>query len=320
MDKNDIKFKPKIGIVIPCYNEEQVLFETNSQLVNTLSDLINEGIIDSGSKLIYVDDGSKDKTWDTIAQLHINSMHVEGIKLAKNVGHQKALLAGLMTSKDKYSALISIDADLQDDINVIREFVLKFIEGFEIVYGVRKERAQDTFFKRNTALLFYKLMNLLGVSLISNHADFRLMGKKALDALEKYNEVNLFLRGIIPTIGYPTTAVYYDRKKRFAGHSKYPLKKMLELSFDGITSFSIKPLRAISTLGGLILLSDSLYLIYSIIQNLLGNTITGWTSVIISIWLIGGFQILAIGVIGEYIGKIYQETKNRPKYFIEKLL
>lgn len=309
-----------LNLVIPCYNEEEALPLTKKVLDNKMQELINNGIISKNSKVVLVNDGSKDNTWEIITSMHKeNSMYV-GINLSKNKGHQNALLAGLMYAKNHCDISISMDADLQDDINVMDDMITKYNEGAEIVYGVRSSRKKDTLFKKITAESFYKFMNIMGVEIIFNHADCRLMSKKALDGLNEYTEVNLFLRGIVPQIGYKTDVAYYERNERVAGNSKYPLKKMLAFAIDGITSFSVKPLRMISSLGFMILFLSFIILIYSVIMKLIGNTVSGWTFIVCSIWLIGGIQTLCLGVIGEYIGKIYNETKHRPRYIVENIL
>lgn len=309
--------KPLLTVVVPCYNEEEVLNETMKQLSSVLDDLIGEQLISEESKLLFVDDGSKDDTWSIIAMESVNNKYVKGIKLARNVGHQKALLAGLEIAKEKSDCVISIDADLQDDISVIREFIKKYIEGYDIVYGVRSSRKKDTFFKRTTAQGFYKLMNKLGIHLVYNHADYRLMSKRALEELSRFKEANLFLRGIVPMIGFRSTKVYYERKERHAGETKYPLKKMLSFAFDGITSFSVAPIRLLTMIGFLLFFIGGIAGSYALYQKWFGHTNSGWTSLMISIWLLGGLQIIGIGVIGEYIGKIYEEVKGRPKYAID---
>lgn len=309
--------EPKLTIVVPCYNEEEVLPETIAQLNNMLGELITEKLISNESKLLFVDDGSKDKTWSLIYKESLENRAVHGLKLSRNVGHQNALLAGLLTAKKSSDCVISIDADLQDDIQIIREFIVKFKDGFDIVYGVRKRRDTDHIFKKKTAEFFYKLMRKLGVNLIYNHADYRLMSKRAIDELERFEEVNLFLRGIVPLIGFPSTSIYYDRKERLAGTTKYPLKKMLSFAFEGITSFSITPIRFVLLLGLVSFFVSFLFGCYFITLKFLGGAETGWTSLITSIWLIGGLQLIAIGLIGEYIGKIYKEAKRRPKYSID---
>lgn len=305
---------------MPCYNEEAVLYETSSKILEKLNELINNKKISSKSKILFVNDGSKDKTWSIIEELYEKDNHYMGLSLSRNFGHQKALLAGLMEAKKNADMVISMDADLQDDIDVIEDFVDEYYKGNDIVYGVRKSRKKDTFFKRNTALLFYKLMKKMGVDIVYNHADYRLMSKRALDELEKFKEVNLFLRGLIPLLGFNSTKIYYERKNRFAGESKYPLKKMLTFAFDGITSFSIKPIKLIMSFGFIISILSVLILLYALIVKIFGYTVDGWTFIIISIWLLGGLQMFSIGIIGEYIGKIYQETKARPKYIIEKVI
>ncbi len=315
-----IKMSKVLYMVIPCYNEEAVLPETSKQLREKLNKLIKNKKIDKKSRIMFVDDGSKDQTWTIIEELTKKDDIYAGVKLSRNRGHQNALLAGLMTAKEKADIVISMDADLQDDINVIDEMVAKNSEGYEIVYGVRSNRKKDTFFKRFTAQGFYRLMTMLGVDIVYNHADCRLMSKPALEALSNYKEVNLFLRGLVPLVGYKSTICYYERNVRFAGESKYPLKKMLTFAFDGITSFSIKPLSMILGLGLLILLISIIIMIYSLVVKLLGETVPGWTFITISIWFIGGLQMISIGVIGEYIGKIYYETKQRPRYIIEKVI
>ena len=311
---------PCLYIVIPCYNEEAVLPETSKRILDKLGRMIQQEICSDASRVLFVDDGSKDATWELIAQLHAQDPHFAGCKLAHNRGHQNALLAGLMTARKYCDVSISMDADLQDDIEVLDEFMEKYKEGCEIVYGVRKERKTDTFFKRNSALAFYKLMNMLGTKVVNNHADYRLMSRTALDGLAQYREVNLFLRGIVPEIGYKTDSVYYDRGERFAGESKYPLKKMLSFALEGITSFSVKPLKIISGLGFVISLLSILGLLYALISKFAGLAVAGWTAIVCSIWLLGGVQLLCLGVLGEYIGKIYSEVKARPRYIIEEEL
>lgn len=312
--------KPILTIVVPCYNEEDVLPETIKQLTNVLENLLEEHLIAIGSKILFVDDGSRDRTWELIEQESERNPFVTGIKLSRNFGHQKALLAGLETAKNDSDCVISIDADLQDDVSAIREFVVKYWEGYDIVYGVRRSRDTDTWFKRATAQWFYRFMQKLGVQLVYNHADFRLMSKRALEELSRYTEVNIFLRGIVPLLGFRSTEVFYDRKERFAGQSKYPLKKMLSFAFDGVTSFSIAPIRFITFIGFLAFLLSSIAGIYALAVKLLGHAESGWTSIIISIWFIGGLLLMGIGLIGEYIGKIYQEVKRRPRFTIEKTL
>lgn len=308
-------------LVIPCYNEQEVLHETAKRLLEKIHIMINKKIVSDKSRIIFINDGSKDDTWNIIKELHKKNEYFGGINLSRNRGHQNALLAGLMTVKDEADMVISLDADLQDDIDVIDQFVEKYYEGNDIVYGVRCSRATDTFFKRTTALTFYKLMRGLGVDMVYNHADYRLMSKRSLEGLAKFKEVNLFLRGMVPLVGYKYTVVEYERHERFAGESKYPLKKMIAFALDGITSLSIKPIRLITGLGFTIFFISLLVLVYSIIVKLLGDTVSGWTSLSASIWMLGGIQLLCMGVIGEYIGKIYNETKQRPRFIIsEKLL
>lgn len=309
--------EPILTIVVPCYNEEEVLQTTMRELGGFLNRLIAEQCVSSKSKILFVDDGSKDRTWHMIYKESLHNVCIKGLKLSRNVGHQNALLAGLMTAKDASDCVVSIDADLQDDIEVIRQFILKFKEGYDIVYGVREGRLTDTFFKRYTAQGFYKLMQGMGVNLVYNHADFRLMSKRALDGLEGFEEVNMFLRGIVPLIGFPSTNVYYDRKERQAGESKYPLKKMLAFAFDGITSFSVTPIRFVLMVGCLSFFISLLFGIYFIGLKFFGSTEIGWTSLITSVWLIGGLQLIAIGLIGEYIGKVYKESKRRPKFIVD---
>ena len=314
-EKNQILY-----LVIPCYNEQEVLPETSRRLKEKMESLMDRNMISRDSKIMFVNDGSKDRTWEMIEELHDQDPLYQGVKLSRNRGHQNALLGGLMTAKEYADMVISLDADLQDDIDVIDQFVEKYYEGCDIVYGVRSARTTDTFFKRFTAEGFYKIINLMGGEVVFNHADYRLMSKRALNELANYKEVNLFLRGIVPMIGFKTDVVTYERHERLAGESKYPLKKMLALAVDGITSLSIKPIRFIVFLGFMIFMCSILMLIYSLVQHFLGNTSIGWTSLIVSIWAIGGLQLLAIGVIGEYIGKISLETKERPRYIIEKVL
>lgn len=307
-------------LVIPCYNEQEVLDTTCERLTEKLRSMIDSGLVSADSRMLFVNDGSKDQTWEIICRLHASNPLVQGIKLSRNKGHQNALLAGLMTAKEHCDMAISLDADLQDDINVIDRFVEQYYAGCDVVYGVRSSRKKDSFFKRATAQGFYKIMKLLGVDIVYNHADYRLMSKRALQGLEEFKEVNLFLRGIVPLIGYPSGTVEYERSERFAGESKYPLKKMLAFAFDGITSFSIKPIRFISVLGALIFAVSIVMLVYFLIVFFLGKTVAGWTSIMVSVWAIGGLQLLAIGIVGEYIGKIYMEAKHRPKFIIEDYL
>ena len=307
-------------VVIPCYNEEEVLNETTKRLKEKLMNLIAKKIISKDSRVMYVNDGSKDKTWELIKEINSKEKLFTGITLSRNRGHQNALVAGLLTAKEYADVVISMDADLQDDINAIDEMLEKYNNGCEIVYGVRSSRKKDTFFKKVTAEGFYKFMKLMGVDIVFNHADYRLTSKKVLDQFENYKEVNLFLRGIFPLIGYKTDVVYYERAERFAGESKYPLKKMLNFAWDGITSFSVKPLRFICSLGFIILFISFVIMVYSLVQKIDGNTVDGWTFLTISIWFIGGLQMLSIGIVGEYIGKMYNETKARPRYIISENL
>ena len=308
----------KLVIVVPCYNEEEVLHETTRQLTAVLTGMEENGKIEEGC-LMYVDDGSRDATWKLIEELSQQNPRVMGLKLAHNVGHQQALWAGLEWAADsRFNAIVSIDADLQDDVQAIIEMTDRFNEGMDIVYGVRKERKTDTLFKKHTAQAFYKLMSTMGGDIVYNHADFRLMSKRALQALVAHPERNLFLRGMVRSLGYPSAFVYYDRHERFAGESKYPLSKMLNFAIDGITSFSVKPLRLITTFGLLFMLVSICIIGYALYEYLIGKTIVGWTSLLVSLWFIGGAILTAIGVIGEYVGKIYKEVKRRPRYFIEK--
>lgn len=309
-----------IYLVLPCYNEEAVLHETSSRLKVKMNQLISENKISKDSRVTFVDDGSKDNTWSIIEELKESDELFAGVKLSRNRGHQNALLAGLMTVKDYCDAAISLDADLQDDINVIDKFIDRFIDGCDVVYGVRSDRKTDTVFKRTTAQGFYKVMKLLGVDIVYNHADYRLMSKRALDALEEFEEVNLFLRGIVPLIGYKSDVVLYERNERFAGESKYPLKKMLSFAFEGITSFSVKPIKLILDIGIIMFSTSLLFLLYFIALWFFGKTVAGWTTIVVSIWMLGGVQLLCLGVIGEYIGKIYIETKKRPKFIIDKFI
>lgn len=307
-------------LVIPCYNEEEVLPETARRLKEKITALIEKGKIDKKSRIVFVNDGSTDRTWELITELHEIDRLYSGLNLSRNKGHQNALLAGLMTVKEHAGMVISMDADLQDDINAIDEMVDKYLDGADIVYGVRSSREKDTFFKKATAEGFYKIMNAMGANTVFNHADYRLMSKRALDGLAGFEEVNLFLRGIIPMIGYRTDMVYYERGERFAGESKYPLGKMISFATEGITSLSIKPIRFITGLGFFIFIVSIGMLIYSIFRHFMGATIVGWTTLMVSVWAIGGLILLSLGVVGEYIGKIYLETKSRPRFIIEQFL
>lgn len=312
--------KKILYIVIPCYNEEAVIRETAKRVAMKMQQLYDKDLISEKSRVLFVDDGSKDMTWPMIEALHAENPVYTGVKLSRNKGHQNALVAGLSVAVKSADMIISMDADLQDDINAIDGFVEKYYEGCEVVYGVRSARENDTFFKKFTAQGFYKVMLAMGVDIVYNHADYRLMSKRAVEELLNFKEVNLFLRGIVPLVGFKSDTVYYERAERFAGESKYPLKKMLAFAMDGITSFSIKPIRLITTLGFVIFLVSICMLIYSLIRHFTGHTSIGWSSMFVSIWAIGGLQILSIGVIGEYIGKIYMETKMRPKFIVEKEL
>ena len=307
-----------LALVVPCYNEEAVLHDTTAKLSEVLNAMETDGSISSG-KIIYVDDGSRDATWQIIKQLSAESSRIVGLKLAHNVGHQNALWAGLEAAAEmKFNATVSIDADLQDDIHVIADMVKRFAEGDDVVFGVRRERKTDTFFKRFTAQCFYRTMSWMGGEIIYNHADFRLMSLRALQALISHPERNLFLRGMVKSIGFPSSCVYYDRKERLAGESKYPLKKMLNFAFDGITSFSVKPLRLISSLGISCMLVSAAFIVYGLYRYITHSVIEGWTSLMLSLWFIGGAILTSLGIIGEYIGKIYCEVKRRPRYFIEE--
>lgn len=304
-------------VVVPCYNEEAVLHETSSRMLELFEKMTADGLICEKSRIVFVDDGSKDKTWSIISSLAKEHTSIAGVKLARNAGHQNALFGGLMTVKNDCDCAISIDADLQDDINVIPEMVKNFINGYDVVYGVRNKRDTDTLFKRTTAVAFYKLMQIMGVNIVFNHADYRLMSRRALEGLSQFHERNLFLRGMVPLVGYRSTSVYYDRNERFAGESKYPLKKMLSFAFDGITSFSISPIRMISAFGAAVCVIAVVMAVYALVQKLIGHTGAGWASLMMSIWFIGGVQLLSVGLIGEYIGKLYKEVKRRPRYIIE---
>lgn len=304
------------AIVVPCYNEEAVLNETTSRLLEVMQ-RVAEKHADLQGRIVYVDDGSRDSTWSLIGSLSKQHPQVLGLKLAHNAGHQHALWAGLEWAAGHVDAAISIDADLQDDVNVIPEMIDRFLGGTDIVYGVRRDRPTDTWFKRTTALAFYKLMSKLGGDIVYNHADYRLMSRRTLAALMTYGERNLFLRGMVRTLGFPQAMVYYDRGERFAGESKYPLRKMLAFAIDGITSFSVRPLRLISIVGLSFMLVALVVIVYGLVAWMCGQTIQGWTSLLVSLWFIGGAILVALGVIGEYVGKIYAEVKRRPRYFIE---
>ena len=307
-------------VVVPCYKEEEVLPETSKRLKAKLTALIAQGKISPRSRILFVNDGSKDRTWPIIEELHAQDRIFSGVNLSRNRGHQNALLAGLMTAVQYADMMVSMDADLQDDIDAMDRMIDAYHEGCDVVYGVRSSRKTDSFFKRFTAESFYKLMKAMGVDIVFNHADYRLMSRRAVEGLSQFKEVNLFLRGIVPQIGYPWTTVEYERAKRFAGESKYPLKKMLSFAFDGITSFSVKPLRLILVLGAVIFALSLIMLLWTLIRWIAGATVSGWASLMCSIWMIGGIQLLALGVIGEYIGKVYSEAKARPRFIIERVL
>lgn len=309
-----------VYFVVPCYNEEEVLPETVKELTKKITELTERNLASDDSRILFVDDGSRDRTWELISKFSDEEKYVCGLKLSRNCGHQNALLAGLMTAKDLSDAVISLDADLQDDVSVIPQFVEKFNEGYDIVYGVRNSRATDSVFKRSTAHGFYKVMRKMGVELVSDHADYRLMSKRAVESLSQFHEVNLFLRGMVPLLGLKSANVYYERHERFAGKSKYPLKKMISFAVDGITSFSTVPLKIISGIGMAVSVISIFALIYALVAKLTGNTSVGWATIIGSIWLIGGIQLLSLGVCGEYIGKIYKEVKARPHYIIERAI
>ena len=306
-------------VVVPCYNEEEVLPETAKRLGEKLRSLISSGKIGKQSRILFVNDGSKDRTWELIAGLHEQDGLYAGLNLSRNKGHQNALFAGLMYAKERADLAISMDADLQDDIDAVDEMVDKYLEGCDIVYGVRNSRRTDSFFKRFTAEAFYRLMNFFGAQTVFNHADYRLMSRRALQGLAQFKEVNLFLRGLVPMIGYRSDVVYYERRERFAGESKYPLKKMLSFAVDGITSFSVKPIRMITFLGFLVFAISLVMLLYVLVSFFLG-AVPGWSSILVSLWALGGLTLLSIGVVGEYIGKIYMEVKARPKYLVEQIL
>ena len=308
-------------IVVPCYKEQEVLPETSRRLREKLAALKAQGKVSDSSRIMFVNDGSSDDTWPIISRLHEEDPDFfSGVNLSRNRGHQNALLAGLLTAVNHADMIVSMDADLQDDVNAVDAMVDAYHEGYEVVYGVRSKRETDTFFKRFTAEGFYKVMKALGVDIVFNHADYRLMSRRAVEGLAQFSEVNLFLRGIVPQIGYRWTTVTYERAERFAGESKYPLKKMIAFAADGITSFSVKPIRLVFSTGVVVSLVSVLMLIYALIAKLTGQTTAGWTSLMGSIWLLGGIQLLGLGVVGEYIGKIYNETKRRPRFIIESVL
>ena len=310
----------RLYIVVPCYNEQEVLQETARRLGDKLDALVRQGLAAPDSRVLFVDDGSRDKTWECIRALHERDARFSGLKLSRNQGHQNALLAGLGVAAERAGLSISMDADLQDDIDAVDAMLARYREGCDIVYGVRSSRGSDTFFKRMSAQGFYRFMAFLGVNIVYNHADYRLMSRRALEGLARFEEANLFLRGIVPLIGYKTAVVEYERGERFAGESKYPLKKMLSFALNGITSFSIRPIRLITLAGFLIFLASLAFAVYSVVLKLLGHTVQGWSTLMVSIWLLGGLQLLALGIIGEYIGKIYGETKRRPRYLTDELL
>lgn len=309
-----------LWLIIPCYNEEQILDFSMDEIEKMMKRLHNEGLISSKSRVVWVDDGSKDSTWEKIKSKSNSAPFFSGLKLSRNQGHQNALLAGMMYAYNKCDCIISLDADLQDDINAIPEFLEKFGQGNQVIYGVRKKRDTDTAFKKGTAALFYKLMKSLGAETVDNHADYRLLSNQALGALKDYQEINLFLRGIVPLLGFESSYVYYDRKERVAGETKYPLRKMISFALNGITSFSIKPLRLISMLGLVCAGFSIIGLLYALISYLAKVTVPGWTAIVCSIWLLGGIQLLCLGVVGEYIGKIFSEVKRRPRYIIEDIV
>ncbi len=310
----------KLYLAVPCYNEEEVLRDSADKLVEKFDRMIDTKKISEKSKIVFIDDGSADNTWKIISELHDENPVFDGIKLSRNRGHQNALLCGMMTLRDKADAVISIDADLQDDIEAFDEMVEKFEGGCDVVYGVRSKRDTDTFFKRTTAGAFYKVLNKMGADVIYNHADFRLMSKRALDAFSLYKERNIFLRGMVPLVGFHSDVVTYERAERLAGESKYPLKKMLNLAWEGITSLSVKPIRIITLSGAAILLISIAMILYLLVSFFMGSAIGGWTSILISLWALGGLLLIAVGIIGEYIGKIYLEVKRRPQYIIEESL
>jgi len=309
----------KLGIVIPCLNEAEGLEELNRQLQTLLKEMIASKQIDKESFICYVDDGSSDNTWPVIESCQANSSMVRGLKLSRNFGHQNALIAGLMQYKDDADALISMDADLQDDIQVVKAFVNKFKEGYEVVYGVREDRTSDTTLKRNTATLFYKFQHFMGIDTVQNHADYRLLSKKALNALAEFKEINLFLRGIVPMLGFRSCTVHYTREERFAGETKYPFRKMVLFALDGIASFSVMPLRLITVVGFFLFLLSLVGIVWVVVEKfILGNAVQGWASTMVSIYFIGGIQVMSLGIIGEYVGRSFQESKGRPRYIIDK--
>lgn len=311
---------PRLSIVVPCYKEEAVIPETTKRLEKILDELVEMNKISTNSFILYVNDGSRDQTWPIILQYTKERKYVAGVNLSRNVGHQNALLAGLTVAAKYADIMITIDADLQDDVNAIKEMLERYDEGYDIVYGVRNKRDSDTWFKRTTALGFYKIMYLMGIQSVYNHADYRLMSKRAVDFLLAFPERNLFLRGLVPLIGYKTACVYYDRKERFAGESKYPLAKMVSFAIDGITSFSTKPIHFLMYLGFVFVLVAISILCWALYEKTRGSAVSGWTSTIMSIWFIGGILLMALGVVGEYVGKVYIEVKRRPRFNIEKVV
>ncbi len=311
---------PILFIVIPCYNEQEALPITAKRLTELTDDMVARGLIDPSSRVVLVDDGSRDATWDVISRLHAADARFEGVKLAHNVGHMNALWAGMTLSSGRCDCVISIDADLQDDVNAMYGFLDEFGKGADVVYGVRSSRRRDTWFKRTTAQGFYKIMRKLGADLVYNHADYRLLSARALEALLSFGEVNMFLRGMVPLLGFKTAEVYYERGERVAGESKYPLKKMIAFAMEGITSLSNKPIRYVLLLGALCALLGVVMAIYVLVSLVRGHTVQGWASLMMSIWLLGGLQLMALGLIGEYVGKIYMETKRRPKFILEEHL
>ena len=308
---------PVLYIVVPCYNEQDALPQSHERLMKIVDEMIANGGISQDSKLLYVDDGSRDDTWKIVDRFAKESSRVAGVRLACNSGHQNALVAGLAAAVERCDITVSIDADLQDDVNVIPQMVERYKDGCDIVFGVRRERKTDSWFKRTTAAMFYKMMNRLGVDTIDNHADYRLMSRRAVLALLDYKERNLFIRGIVTQLGYKTDCVYYDRSARIAGESKYPLRKMMNFAIDGITSFSVKPVRLVFTVGVVFLVIALIMLIYVLTAYFMGRAVTGWPSLILSVWLVGAFILIGLGIIGEYVGKIYTEVKNRPRYNID---
>lgn len=309
-----------LSIVVPCYNEQEVIDETAKQLSVVLNDLIKDGSVSSKSFILFVNDGSKDATWEKISVLHKSNPLVCGVNLAKNTGHQNALMAGLQTAKSLSDVMVTIDADLQDDVSAIKSMIAEYFNENEVIYGVRSSRKKDTFFKKFTAQLFYKFMSFLGVQTVYNHADYRMMSKRAVEYLFEFRERNLFLRGIVPLIGFKSSTVYYERHERFAGETKYPFSKMLNFAIDGVTSFSVKPLRIIFIVGFLFLFLTIIAGIYVLYQYFNHNVVSGWSSLILSLWFIGSIVIISLGIIGEYIGKIYTEVKGRPRFNIESVL